>query len=301
MINVSVILVTFNSEKTLQRTLDSVIGQNGRGEFFNLELIVVDDCSSDKTQQILHQNNISFSTTETNSGGPNKGRNMALKQAGGDYICFIDHDDVWMPDKIIMQLRAVHYAPVITTGYSVHHRSGSKTSTRVLSDNDPVLFKENETFLAKLRKDKRAQNTYLSTLMIRNDLKNVFFEEHFGMCDYDWLLRIFENQRTVEIPKVLMKRYVSGDNLSLREDYRKKDFYYILYTFENYEDKYPREVKLGRRRSHGSRARYFYLIDKMKNARAYFLKGPLEMKAIAFYITSFAGSALIRKSFRFFG
>jgi len=272
MIKVSVILVTYNSENTLQRTLDSIIDQRGRGLFFNLELIVVDDCSVDRTQQILHENSISFLTTKSNSGGPNKGRNIALRQATGDYICFIDHDDVWDPEKTLIQLRATHYAPIITTGYREIFSNNSKVIHKIAKGKEQVLFREQETFLSMMRKSKKRQNTNYSTIMIRGDLRHVYFEEHFGMVDYDWILRLFENQRSVEIPKILMKRYVSGNNLSMQDDFRKNDFYYSLFTLENYGDKYPDEVKLARKRILGARGKYYYLINLFKNIRGFFLK-----------------------------
>jgi glycosyltransferase involved in cell wall biosynthesis len=301
MVTASVILITYNSERTLQNTLDSILNQEGRGELFNLELIVVDDCSTDNTIEILKSNKISFYSNVRHSGGPNKGRNLALEIASGDYICFMDHDDVWMSDKLISQLKAAHFAPIITCGYCIIDKSESKVIQRSSRNSDPILYTENETFLAKLTRKNKSQNTYLSTFMIHKTLKCHLFEEHFGMCDFDWILKIFENNRSVEIPKVLMKRYVSLENLSLQEDYRKKDYYYSLFTLEKYEEKYPKQVAVGMKKVNGSRARYFYLIDKMKSARSYFLKGPIDLKTICFYITTFFGSALIRKSFRFFG
>ena len=96
---VSVIITTYNSEKVIQSTLDSILNQEGINELFELEIIAVDDCSSDHTTAILSKNNISFFSTTSNSGGPNKGRNIALKKATGDYTCIVDHDDIWHSNK----------------------------------------------------------------------------------------------------------------------------------------------------------------------------------------------------------
>lgn len=90
---VSVILTTYNSEKFVSKVIDSILNQKGVDELFQLELIVVDDCSQDKTREILKNYNLEFLTTGENSGGPNKGRNLGLKAATGDYICIADHDD----------------------------------------------------------------------------------------------------------------------------------------------------------------------------------------------------------------
>ena len=80
MIKVSVILTTYNSAKHLNEVINSINNQEERGVLFDLELIVVDDCSSDDTINILQCNNINYLSTGKNSGVPNKGINLALKQ-----------------------------------------------------------------------------------------------------------------------------------------------------------------------------------------------------------------------------
>ena len=57
---VSVILTTYNSEDQLEEVINSINNQKGRGELFEIELLVVDDCSIDNTKSILLKNNINF-------------------------------------------------------------------------------------------------------------------------------------------------------------------------------------------------------------------------------------------------
>ena len=90
---VSVIVTTYNSEESIERTLNSILKQEGIGEVFDIELIVVDDHSTDNTPAILKEFDATILTTAHNTGGPNVGRNMGLKRATGDFICIIDHDD----------------------------------------------------------------------------------------------------------------------------------------------------------------------------------------------------------------
>lgn len=301
MIKVSVILTTYNSEKTLQGTIDSVFNQVGLNSLFEIELIVVDDCSKDGTVAVLNQNHINYFTTWVNSGGPNKGRNIGLKKATGKFICFIDHDDVWEPDKIMLQLKIAEEFPIISTGHKIVDSFTNKTILRGSDLETPVVYKQNETFLRKLKKENSGQNVYFSTLMINSELKNIFFEEVFGMIDYDWILRLFENRTSAEIPKCLVTRYVNSENLSLNNDYRRKDFYYSLYTLENYQERYLRETEKGMKHLNGTRARYFYLQNNMKAARKYFWKSEVGLKDIAFILTTFYGSRFVKKNFNFFG
>lgn len=301
MVKVSVILTTYNSEKFLQRTLDSIFNQEGINSLFDLELIVIDDCSSDATTDILRKNRVDFLCTSQNSGGPNKGRNVGLKIASGNYICFIDHDDTWERDKITCQLGNADKYSIISSGYNIIDTYSNKNLVRLANSNNAVVFKQNETFLQKLKRDNKGQNIYFSTIMIKNELKEIFFEENFGMIDYDWLLKILENKSSLEIPRCLMTRYVNSNNLSLNSDYRRKDFYYSLYTLEKYKDRYPSEVERGMKRIYGSRARYFYLVNQMQDARRYFLKSEIDIKNLGYIVTSYLGSKYVKKYFNAFG
>src|SRR6478752_1907113 len=114
---ISVIVCTYNSEMTINRALVSVFAQIGIHQEFELQVIVVDDCSKDKTLDVLKQFPVEVYTNEKNSGGPNKGRNLALSCAKGDYIAFIDHDDEWLLDKIKSQLEVIKSEKIVTSGY----------------------------------------------------------------------------------------------------------------------------------------------------------------------------------------
>lgn len=298
---VSVILTTFNSERTLQRAVDSIMNQTGIHTLFDIELIVVDDCSTDSTCEILRENGISYLSTPVNSGGPNKGRNIGLKYITGNYFCIMDHDDVWHAGKIMKQLSMAQSFPVVSTGYKTKNQQKDYEIERYQKAHAPVIYGRNVTFLHKLKREKNGQNLYMSSLMLNSRLKDIFFEENFGMVDFDWLLRITENNETVEIPEVLVTRYVQNENLSLNPDYRRKDYYYSLYFIEKYCRKYQKEALTGIRRINGSRARYHYLQNDMKEARRFFMKSEFNVKQVAYMLSSFIGSRYVRSNFIVFG
>jgi len=298
---VSVIITTYNSERTIQRTLNSVKSQIGYGTIFDMEIIVVDDCSTDSTQQILRNNEIPFLTTSSNSGGPNKGRNIGLHHATGNFICFIDHDDTWDPNKTILQLNVAQSYPIVSTGYQIINTATGKHTPRCNNSSTLKVYAKNETFLNKLSRTKGGQNVYFSTLMISSSLKHVLFEEHYGMVDYDWLLRLFHNQPSAEIPLGLMTRLITSNNLSLNENYRRKDFLYSHDILLQYKHQYPTQVDNAIKRLYGSAARYHYLCNNMEEARKYFRKAALDAKNILYYLTSFVGGRYVRKYFNVFG
>ncbi len=100
---VSVIIPTFNAEKYISDTIQSVQNQT----YQNWEIILVDDCSTDTTPKIittfLTDKRIQFYPLEINSG-TGIARNTALAKAKGKYIAFLDADDLWKPEKLQKQI-----------------------------------------------------------------------------------------------------------------------------------------------------------------------------------------------------
>lgn len=99
---ISVIIPAYNAQNTIAESIDSVLSQS----FDDFELIVIDDCSSDKTKVIIHSytdNRIRYIQNEKNLGVAET-RNRGVEQANGEWIAFLDADDVWKPDKLSRQL-----------------------------------------------------------------------------------------------------------------------------------------------------------------------------------------------------
>lgn len=100
---VSIIMPSYNSEQYIKASIQSVLSQS----YSNYELIIVDDCSKDKTVEIIKSFNdsrIKLYINEKN-GGAAISRNRALKEARGKWIAFLDSDDIWVPDKLEKQIK----------------------------------------------------------------------------------------------------------------------------------------------------------------------------------------------------
>lgn len=101
---VSIITPTYNCGKFIAETIESVKAQT----YNNWEMIIVDDCSTDKTKEIVEQyqktdNRIKYHCLERNSGAA-VARNTALQLAKGRWIAFLDSDDLWEPEKLERQI-----------------------------------------------------------------------------------------------------------------------------------------------------------------------------------------------------
>lgn len=118
MSKVSVIIPSFNCESYIAETIESVLKQT----YTNIELIVVDDGSTDKTVGIVSSYGTLLRLINQQNAGVCKARNKGISEATGDYICFLDHDDFWLPDKIELQLQAFQKNPDAGLVFSEYHR-----------------------------------------------------------------------------------------------------------------------------------------------------------------------------------
>lgn len=93
---ISVVIPTYNIERYLNETVDSIINQTIG--FSNIELIIVDDGSTDSTKKIINEysekyENVFHIYLDYNSGFPGRARNIGIETANGEYLMLIDHDD----------------------------------------------------------------------------------------------------------------------------------------------------------------------------------------------------------------
>lgn len=100
---VSIIMPSYNTGRFISETIDSVLAQT----YENWELIIVDDCSTDNTDEVvqkyLSDHRVKYLKNEKNSGAA-ASRNRALREAEGKWIAFLDSDDLWSPNKLDKQL-----------------------------------------------------------------------------------------------------------------------------------------------------------------------------------------------------
>ena len=100
---VSIIMPAYNAEKYIVKSINSIIRQS----YKSWELIVVDDCSTDGTVNVISDfkdERIRLLNNERNSGAAIS-RNRALREAKGKWIAFLDSDDIWHPKKLERQLK----------------------------------------------------------------------------------------------------------------------------------------------------------------------------------------------------
>ena len=111
---VSIIIASYNCAAYIAETISSVLAQSLK----DIEIIVVDDGSSDDTPKIVN----SFGAPVRLLTQPNAGvcvaRNRGIREARGQFICLMDHDDYWFPDKLAHQVRMLKDHPEVGVVYS---------------------------------------------------------------------------------------------------------------------------------------------------------------------------------------
>ena len=103
---VSIITPCYNSGQFIGETIESVLSQS----YQNWEMIIVDDCSTDISSQIIRKyaacdSRIKYLKTAVPSGSPTLPRNIGIKNAAGRFIAFLDSDDIWLPTKLSEQIK----------------------------------------------------------------------------------------------------------------------------------------------------------------------------------------------------
>jgi len=106
---VSVILPAYNAAAFIEPTLHSVLNQT----YKDFEFIVVDDGSTDATRQVLEKYADKIQYVYKNNGGQSSSRNAGIKIAQGKYIALIDHDDLWLEQKLELQVREIQKSQTV--------------------------------------------------------------------------------------------------------------------------------------------------------------------------------------------
>ncbi len=186
---ISVILPTYNSAKFIKYSVNSVLAQS----YSNIELIIVDDCSTDNTLKIVKNykkkdKRIRYIRTNKNSKTAGYPRNLGIKYAKGDFIAFIDVDDYWYPNKLKYQLRYLKKKDLLScTASNYVKESETKKSNIVV--NFIRIFIQHFIF-------KRIKKGYLHWLYIYNPV-------------------VFSSSI---VKKSLFKKIKFSENLNIRED-----------------------------------------------------------------------------------
>ncbi len=208
---VSVIIPVYNRADTIQRAIDSVLCQT----YENLELLIVDDGSTDNTVEIAKtymDKRIRIICQE--HGGANKARNTGIANAKGDYIAFQDSDDAWHADKLDTQvniMRVRNYSACYSA-YNLHKDHQVHTV--------PVNFEDRNRYQEGLNEILKERNVVgTPTLIFKREvltlMGNELFDEQMPrLQDYDFVIRLFKVCRLAYVNRPLVDAFRTKDSIS---------------------------------------------------------------------------------------
>lgn len=204
---VSVIIPTYNRAKTLKEAIDSVLSQR----YADLELIVVDDGSTDETREIILSYLPYLNYLYQEHRGVSTARNKGITHARGDYFAFLDSDDLWLPDKLCLQMKFMEDHPEALICYTeeIWIRKGVRVNPMKKHKKYSGMIFRHCLPLCIVSPS--------SVLIARSLIDEVGgFDEEFELCeDYDLWLRISARYPVylIETP-LIVKRGGHADQLS---------------------------------------------------------------------------------------
>ena len=233
---VSVIIPTYNRPEFLVQAIESVLCQT----YPNIELIVVNDGSTDDTEEWLRPYMDRIKYIRKNNGGTASAVNAGLEEAKGKYIARLDDDDLFMPEKIEKQVKVFEENPdvgLVTSGCLL-----VDTSDRILVAEEPPDFSEYGPFVSLLLR----YSLFQAAVMVRRECheKVGIYRDTFAE-DYDMFLRIskYWDVGTVNQPLAKYRRHPGNmtHNLSENEELLQeiKDFVCDILDSTQLEELFP--------------------------------------------------------------
>ena len=196
---ISVIIPTYNRAHCLGRALDSVFQQT----FSSLECHVIDDGSSDHTQEVLTAYPDVSVTLLAKQSGVSAARNVGIQKARGEWIAFLDSDDVWLPTKLARQMAVIKSQSDVRWVHTneIWIRSGVRVN--------PMKKHEKKGGWIYLHCLPRCVVSPSSVLLHRSVLNSVgVFDEQLPACeDYDLWLRIAAHYPVVYVEEPCLVKY----------------------------------------------------------------------------------------------
>ena len=202
---VSIAMATYNGEKYLKEQLDSIYAQ----KYKHIEVIVTDDCSTDKTVEILEQytksHGLKYSVNEQNIGFV-KNFERAITLCQGDYIALSDQDDIWEPNKIEILLESIENDLLIHSDCSL------------IDEQDNVISPQ---WKGEIKSHKKFDNFVFTnvvtgcTVLLNRELLKYCLPFPDNLAYHDWWLAIvaakFERIKYLNKPLVRYRQHNEQD------------------------------------------------------------------------------------------
>jgi len=253
---ISCIIPTFNRADKIARAATSVLRQT----WSNLELIIVDDQSTDNTREVVQ----SLAEKEPRiiyllnpEKGANRARNYAISRAEGEFFAFLDDDDQWLPAKLEKQMDCFQKHPDAGLVFTAFKRYAANRITR-----------RHPSRLSRIRSnkitDRLLKQNFITTsvMLVKKDIfqqVGLFDPNQKSFQDWEFLIRISLKFPIVYLNKTLIRQYESNDSITLDKKGRIISSIIILKRFFKVYQERPRILSI----------RYNYLAVSLLKQKKY--------------------------------
>jgi glycosyltransferase involved in cell wall biosynthesis len=224
---VTVLISTFNRAHYLGECLDSIINQSIKPH----QIIVIDDGSEDKTQNLLTTYADKLTVLTKENGGKSKALNMALPYISGEYVWIFDDDDVALPDSIESRLNVFHQHPDADVVYSSHFTGRDDANGKIQISDQCCLpkFDTDDLFF-------KVMNGYFFTLqgmLIRAkciDKSKAFDDSLLRSQDYDFIINLARKYCFIGLnsPTFIIRRH-TGSRGPKQDTHKNREIAWLKY------------------------------------------------------------------------
>ena len=208
---ISVIIPSYNRANTIKRSLESVLNQT----YKDIEVIIVDDCSTDSTRQIIESyddERIRYVKNDTNSGAC-QSRNNGITIANGEYIAFQDSDDFWRPNKLEIQLEFMKKCNADVCFCKFQKHGYPEIEGKIAPEIGGGIIEYNKL----VRQSLVGTPTILAKTAV---MKDIMFDATLKrLQDYDWAISAGRKYTFCLIDEILVDAYLQKDSLTVSLNY----------------------------------------------------------------------------------
>lgn len=217
---ISVIITTYNAKLFICDAIQSVAHQT----YPNWELIVVDDGSTDNTQAVVKALSTPLTFITQSNQGISAARNAGLNRAHGRFIAFLDADDVWMPQKLELQMKYLDDHPEVGIVFSLAQNTRDPHSATA-NDEFPV-FEAHVPINCLVRQE------------VFDKVGNFNLQVRIGEFA-EWYGKVLTAQIKIgSVKELLVRRRIHGNNVGIKQKHRQIEYVRML------KQKLDRERKL---------------------------------------------------------
>lgn len=211
---ISVILPVYNGERYIAQAINSVFAQ----EYKNIEIIAVNDGSTDGTEEVLRSHaNVRY--LNQSRKGASAARNSGIKSSSGEFIAFLDADDLWTKDKLKTQSALIMNDPSLDMVFGHAEQFLSPELVDSLKDKINMITGAMPGYIPGAMLIKRT-----------SFLKAGFFNEGFRLGEFiDWYMRAVDiGLKSFLSPEIVLKRRIHDANTGIKDRIYRRDYLRVL-------------------------------------------------------------------------